>query len=86
MYAFSKLTVLAVSALGFASSALAVPVEGTPSSDLAARAPYDVHNGWVSEASGSDTIIHRMSDYIHLFRLPTVSCRHRASYWFMSAY
>jgi hypothetical protein len=76
MCAFSKLAVLTVSALCFASSALVAPVEGTPSSDLTTHAPYNVHNGWVSEASDSDTIIRRMSDHIHLFRLPTVSCWH----------
>ncbi|KAH7340665.1 RlpA-like double-psi beta-barrel-protein domain-containing protein-containing protein [Rhizoctonia solani] len=47
MHAFTKLAVL-VSALGLASSSIAAPVNGNATSDLAARAPYDVHNGWVS--------------------------------------
>lgn len=47
MFALTKLAVL-VAALGLASSSVAAPVDGTATSDLAARAPYDVHNGWVS--------------------------------------
>jgi hypothetical protein len=61
MHAFNKLAVLAVSVLGFASSAFAAPVEAA-SSDLAARAPYDVHNGWVSTGLGFMRLC--MSDYI----------------------
>ncbi|KAG8763535.1 hypothetical protein FRC11_002048 [Ceratobasidium sp. 423] len=47
MHAFTKLTAI-VSALGFASSAVAALVNGTTTNDLADRAPYDVHNGWAS--------------------------------------
>ncbi|KAG8731982.1 hypothetical protein FRC11_001261 [Ceratobasidium sp. 423] len=47
MRTFTKLTAI-VSALGFASSAVAAPVNGTTTSDLEARAPYDVHNSWAS--------------------------------------
>jgi hypothetical protein len=56
MYTFSKLAVLA-SALVLASPALAAPVEGAATSDLAARAPYDVHGGWVSEPTAYDPVI-----------------------------
>ena len=48
MFAFTKVTVIVVSTLGLASTAVAAPVEAT-SNELAARAPYDVHNGWVSK-------------------------------------
>ncbi|KAB5592589.1 putative effector protein [Ceratobasidium theobromae] len=50
MYSFSKLTTVAVSALSFASLALAAPVEtnSTVTVGLVARAPYDVHNGWAT--------------------------------------
>ncbi|KAF8674130.1 Lytic transglycosylase [Rhizoctonia solani] len=44
MLAFLKLAAIA----GLASSALAAPVEAPAATNqLAARAPYDVHNGWV---------------------------------------
>jgi hypothetical protein len=46
MHLFTKLTVLLFSALGFASSAIAAPVETNNS--LVARGPYDVHNGWAT--------------------------------------
>ncbi|KAG8745960.1 hypothetical protein FRC10_006523 [Ceratobasidium sp. 414] len=52
MHAFAKLAVFVVSALGLASSAVAAPVEAT-TSDLAARAPYDVHNGWITHLLAS---------------------------------
>ena len=47
MFAFVKLAAL----VGLASSVLAAPVDTTPAgtNELATRAPYDVHNGWVSE-------------------------------------
>ncbi|CAE6517509.1 unnamed protein product [Rhizoctonia solani] len=49
MHTVSKFTVILVSALGYASSAVAAPVEAAAAaSDLAARAPYDVHNGWAT--------------------------------------
>jgi hypothetical protein len=48
MYGFTKVAVFVASALSLASSAVAAPVEAASSSDLATRAPYDVHNGWVS--------------------------------------
>ncbi|GAB1520608.1 hypothetical protein RhiTH_003688 [Rhizoctonia solani] len=48
MYAIAKFFVVLASALSFASSAVAAPVEASVSSDLAARAPYDVHNGWAT--------------------------------------
>lgn len=48
MFAISKLTVILVSALGFASSVVAAPVEAAESNKLVARGPYDVHNGWAS--------------------------------------
>ncbi|EUC54541.1 rare lipoprotein A-like double-psi beta-barrel protein [Rhizoctonia solani AG-3 Rhs1AP] len=46
MFAFFKLAAL----VGLASSVLAAPVDTTPAgtNQLAARAPYDVHNGWAS--------------------------------------
>lgn len=46
MFAFIKLAAL----VSLASSVLAAPVD-TPAgtNELAARAPYDVHNGWVSK-------------------------------------
>ncbi|CCO33864.1 hypothetical protein RSOLAG1IB_07295 [Rhizoctonia solani AG-1 IB] len=46
MHLFTKLTVLLFSTLGFASSAIAAPVETNNS--LVARGPYDVHNGWAT--------------------------------------
>ena len=49
MFAFTKAAVFVVSALGLASTAVAAPVEAAASKELAARAPYDQHNGWVSE-------------------------------------
>ncbi|KAG8695876.1 hypothetical protein FRC09_008873 [Ceratobasidium sp. 395] len=48
MHAFAKLTVFLASALSLASSITAAPVEAAGSSDLAVRAPYDVHNGWAT--------------------------------------
>ncbi|KAH7337164.1 hypothetical protein B0J17DRAFT_666538 [Rhizoctonia solani] len=45
MFAITKLAVVFVSALGFASSAVAAPVEADASNKLVARGPYDVHNG-----------------------------------------
>lgn len=48
MYASNKLAVLFVSALSFASTILAAPVGASPAPGLAERAPYGVHNGWVS--------------------------------------
>ncbi|CAE6466918.1 unnamed protein product [Rhizoctonia solani] len=48
MHAVAKFAAIFVSALGFASSAAAAPVGANASSDLAARAPYDVHNGWAT--------------------------------------
>jgi hypothetical protein len=48
MYAFTKITLFVASGLSLTSSAVAAPVEAAASSDLATRAPYDVHNGWVS--------------------------------------
>lgn len=54
MYALNKLTAFVVSALAI-TSALAAPVEPTSSSNLAARAPYDVHNGSVSDTSTPPT-------------------------------
>ncbi|KAB5589720.1 hypothetical protein CTheo_6836 [Ceratobasidium theobromae] len=54
MHAFTKLAVLAVSVLSFGSSASAAPVEAAASTnELAARAPYDVHNGWATYYSPS---------------------------------
>ncbi|KAG8713915.1 hypothetical protein FRC09_018188 [Ceratobasidium sp. 395] len=46
MLAFTQIAVFVVSALGLTVSVAAAPVETT--SDLAARAPYDVHNGWAT--------------------------------------
>ncbi|KAG8726317.1 hypothetical protein FRC11_000374 [Ceratobasidium sp. 423] len=46
MLASTKLTVLLVSAFGFASSVAAIPVEDSKS--LVVRGPYDVHNGWAT--------------------------------------
>ncbi|QRV91608.1 hypothetical protein RhiJN_19626 [Ceratobasidium sp. AG-Ba] len=47
MYAFTKVVVLVTSALSLVSMAAAAPVEAS-TQELAARGPYDVHNGWVS--------------------------------------
>ncbi|KAH7341660.1 RlpA-like double-psi beta-barrel-protein domain-containing protein-containing protein [Rhizoctonia solani] len=46
MFAFVKLAAI----VGLASSVLAAPVDSTPAGthELAARAPYDVHNGWAT--------------------------------------
>ncbi|KAG8694757.1 hypothetical protein FRC09_009617 [Ceratobasidium sp. 395] len=48
MHAFAKLAVFVASALSLSSSTTAAPVEAAASSDLAVRAPYDVHNGWAT--------------------------------------
>ncbi|KAB5587442.1 putative effector protein [Ceratobasidium theobromae] len=45
MQIFSKLSVIAISALGLASSTLAAPVELATNSTLIARGPNDTHNG-----------------------------------------
>ncbi|GAB1522945.1 hypothetical protein RhiTH_006073 [Rhizoctonia solani] len=58
MLAFLKLAAIA----GLASSVLAAPVEAPAATNqLAARAPYDVHNGWVSILL-IDTSAQRISD------------------------
>jgi hypothetical protein len=48
MYGFTKVAVFVASSLSLASSAVAAPMEAGASSNLVVRAPYDVHNGWVS--------------------------------------
>jgi hypothetical protein len=48
MHTFAKIAVFVVSALSLTGSAAAAPVESSGSSELVARAPYDVHSGWVS--------------------------------------
>ncbi|KAB5590096.1 Rare lipoprotein A-like double-psi beta-barrel protein [Ceratobasidium theobromae] len=46
MYFLSKLSVTVISALGFSSVVMAIPVESSSSSALVARDPYAVHSGW----------------------------------------
>jgi hypothetical protein len=48
MNTFSKIVLVAVSAIGMIGSTSAAPISAAGTSELAARGPNGVHNGWVS--------------------------------------
>ncbi|KAF8610317.1 hypothetical protein BDV93DRAFT_550147 [Ceratobasidium sp. AG-I] len=48
MFAIAQIATLAVTGLGLVGNAVAAPVQNATTHALAARGPYDTHNGWAS--------------------------------------
>ena len=47
MFAIAQIATLAITGLGLVGNAVAAPVQNATTHALAARGPYDTHNGWV---------------------------------------